>query len=57
MNECSPLNGGGQGRVHKPGEEYTLGRGLHSFLSQLNMSAFYVIGGARRGCVARAKGV
>ena len=33
------------------------GRGLHSFTSQLNLSAFYGIGGARRGCVARAKGV
>ena len=33
------------------------GRGLHSFTSQLNLSAFYGIGGARRGCVARVKGV
>jgi len=32
------------------------GRGLHSFTSQLNLSAFYGIGGARRGCVARVKG-
>jgi len=34
-----------------------VGRGLHSFTSQLNLSALYEIGGARRGCVARDKGV
>jgi hypothetical protein len=33
------------------------GRGLHSLNSQLNLSAFYGIGGARRGCVARIKGM
>ena len=33
------------------------GRGLHSSTSQLNLSTFYGIGGARRGCVARFKGV
>jgi hypothetical protein len=33
------------------------GRGLHSSTSQLNLGAFYGIGGARRGRVARAKGV
>ena len=33
------------------------GRGLHSFTFQLNLSALYGIGGARRGCVARVKGV
>jgi hypothetical protein len=33
------------------------GRGLHSFTSQLNLSAVYGIGGARRGCVARVEGV
>jgi hypothetical protein len=32
-------------------------RGLHSFTSQLNLSALYVIGGARRDCVARVKGM
>jgi hypothetical protein len=32
------------------------GGGLHSFTSQLNFSAFYGIGGARRGCVARVRG-
>ena len=33
------------------------GRGLHSSTSQLNLSALYGIGGARKGCVARVKGV
>jgi hypothetical protein len=32
-------------------------RGLHSFTFQLNLSAFWGIGGARRGCVARVKGM
>ena len=32
-------------------------RGLHSSPFQLNLSALYGIGGARRGCVARVKGV
>jgi len=32
-------------------------RGLHSFASQLNLSSFDGIGGARRGCDARVKGV
>jgi hypothetical protein len=32
-------------------------RGLHSFTSQLNLSAFYGIGGACRGCVAHVQGV
>jgi hypothetical protein len=33
------------------------GRGLHSSTFQLNLSALYGIGGARRGCVACVKGV
>jgi hypothetical protein len=33
------------------------GRGLHSFTSQPNLSAFNGTGGARRGCVARVKGL
>jgi hypothetical protein len=33
------------------------GRGLHSLTSQLNLSALYGIGGARRKCVAHVKGV
>jgi len=39
--------------------QYSLGRGwrgLHSFTSQLNLSAFYGIGGGRRGCVAVLRG-
>jgi hypothetical protein len=32
-------------------------RGLHSSTFQLNLSPFYGIGGARRGCVARVKGL
>ena len=36
---------------------HLLGRGLHSFASQLNLSDVYGIGGARRGCVASVKGV
>ena len=36
---------------------HTGARGLHSFTSQLNLSAFYGIGGERRGCLARVKGV
>jgi len=35
----------------------TGGRGSNSFTSQLNLSALYGIGGARRDCVARARGV
>ena len=34
-----------------------LTRGLHSFAFQLNLSALYGIGVARRGLVARVKGV
>jgi hypothetical protein len=34
-----------------------LGRGLHSFASQLKLSDVYGIMGARRGCVARVKGL
>ena len=31
-------------------------RGLYSFTSQLNLSALYGIGGARRGCAAGVRG-
>jgi len=31
------------------------GRGLHSFTFELNLSALYEIGGARRDCVAHDK--
>jgi hypothetical protein len=37
--------------------EGVLGRGLHSSTFQLNLCALYWIGGARRDCVARVKGV
>ena len=33
------------------------GRGLHSSTFQLNLSALYGIGGARRDCVAHVNGV
>jgi len=32
-------------------------RGLHSSTFQLNLSALHGVGGARRGCVARVRGV
>ena len=38
-------------------ERATMGRGLHSSTFRVNLSALYAIGGARRGCVARVKGV
>ena len=34
-----------------------LGRGVRSSTFQLNLSTLYGIGGARRSCVARVKGV
>jgi hypothetical protein len=34
-----------------------VGVGLHSFTFQLNLSPFHGIGGTRRGCVARVKGI
>ena len=34
-----------------------VGRGLHSSTFRLNLSASYGIGGARKDCVARVKGV
>ena len=53
---------GGRGGRHAAGDAAAggaveLGRGLHSFTSQLNLSANYGMGGARRGCVAHVKGV
>ena len=41
----------------RAGAAHPLRRGLHSSTSQLNLSATYGIGGARRNCVARVKGV
>jgi hypothetical protein len=49
VSECKPL---GIGIFESP-----TGRGSHSSTLQLNLSAFYDIGGARDGCVARVKGV
>ena len=65
MDECKALGGGvrvrgvqgGDGGPRVRGERRGAGGGLHSFTSQLNLSVFYGIGGARRGCVARVKGV
>jgi hypothetical protein len=37
--------------------EELVGRGLHSFTSQLNLGAFYGKGDARRDCPDRVKGV
>jgi hypothetical protein len=37
-------------------EKGVASRGLHSFTSQLNLSALYGIEGARRGYVARVEG-
>ena len=38
-------------------KEHLRGRGLQSSTFQLNLSALDGIGGARRGCVARVKGM
>ena len=47
----------GGGRYPPGWSRAPLARGLHSSVSQLNLSASYGIGGARRGCVARVQGV
>jgi hypothetical protein len=50
--------GRGGVRLASRGAELRVGgRGLHSSTFQLNLSALNGIGGARRGCVARVKGV
>ena len=54
MDECKPLP---VPRSAKAKESVPCFRGLHSFTSQLNLSVFYGIGAARRGCVALVKGV
>jgi hypothetical protein len=48
---------GGGGGYKGGGGAGPIGRGLHSLTSQLNLSALYGIGGARRGCEARVEGV
>jgi hypothetical protein len=46
MSECKPLLWSlAAGEPHAA----LRGRGLHSLTSQLNLSVFYEIGGARRG--------
>jgi len=65
VDECKPLAGGAPQEVpaHDVRGEVRRaalrggGRGLHSSTLQLNLSALYGIGGARRDCVARVKGV
>ena len=52
ISDWQALRRGGRGEVGR-----AEGRDLHSFTRQLNLSAFYGIGGARRGCVARVKEV
>jgi hypothetical protein len=59
----------GRDRVHEEAPDFRLGpctvgggrsvhcRGLHSSTFQLNLSALYGIGVARRGCVSHVKGV
>jgi len=47
---------GGVGRAQRR-QPHARGRGLHSLASELNLSAVYGVEGARRGCVARVKGV
>jgi hypothetical protein len=48
---------GGCWRAGCGGGRWGGGRGLHSSTFQLNLSALYGIRGARRGCVARVKGM
>jgi len=43
--------------LHNPTVTGPMPRGLHSSTFQFNLSAWYGIGGARRGCVARVQGV
>jgi hypothetical protein len=58
-NECKPLSTGTTRRDAASSVMCTRWRQelLHSFASQLNLSAFYGLGGTRRDCVARVKGV
>ena len=60
LYECKPLPqvqavGGAEPQGRREGG--VPGRGSHSSTSELNLSALCGIGGARRDCVARVKGV
>jgi hypothetical protein len=61
MDECKPLAGGAGGGGQPPDRAAAVrrppGRGLLSFTYQLNLSAVYGMGAARRGCASRVKGV
>jgi len=56
VDKCKPLAVGQPHRVPDAAGQEATGRGLHSSTFQLNLSALYGIGGARRGRVAREKG-
>jgi hypothetical protein len=51
------LNSHYAGKMNDVELDFVTGRGLHSSTSQLDLSAFYGIGGACRDCVARVRGV
>jgi len=57
VSECKPLPERPRGPRRVAAVRLGPGRGLHSFPIQLNLSALYGIGGARRGSVSRVKGV
>ena len=59
VGDARQVGGAGAGAGEPDGRvgQRTAGRGLHSSTFQLNLSALYGIGGARRGSVARVKGV
>ena len=54
---CLHRHAQAQGRTLLPFPPQLMTRGSHSSTFQLNLSALYGIGGARRDCVARVKGV
>jgi len=56
QSRLAPLQHGRR-RVRRRQAAPPAGMGLHSSTFQLNLSALYQKGGARRGCVARVKGV